>query len=534
MERQKIQCVVIDRDVEVTASLDAAVRGSERSPELVLVASTQQLVSVLADSRPHLLFCPKTGSNGAAALMEAVRRHSPDTLLVWVSNAEWQGLRATRSGVETCTLPLNDLDSFAQYVDFLLHYTVLKQAFRQSKQLLAVAELRCHWLVDYSWEAIAYISQGTHLYANNAYLNLFGFDSLLAARSVPVAQLVDVDERRIFEALGRAADVGNRPSNRLLTTLRTQGGHSMRAEIRFIPAVLKGKRCYQLHVRPLNRQVKASPSGNGVSVWDRAETLAPVSRVIPPVTHAPVRQGTKTRVKPAAPRGAEVSRREGLQEAFRPSLKLRGSLPYLYFATPFLLRADGSKLAHAALLRQVGNPDNRFRLDVWTVGQAIRRLSASSKEGSDRLIFVSVGGGIFDNGNSVASLMSLLSAAAVPSRRLVLALQYRDCVMDVRRFGKLAKRLQATGVRLAVDDVPDDVRLVKFARAVKPDFIRLQPLLAANVANDADAARYLHKLVHQLAETGASVIVDGVDDVATLSLACATSAAYLQGRVIKS
>lgn len=537
MKRQKIQCVVVDRDVEITASLDAAVRSSEYTPELVLVASTQQLVSVMAESRPHLLFCPKTGSAGTAALMEAVRRHSPDTLLVWISSAEWQGLRAARSGVESCMLPLNDLDYFAQYVDFLLHYTLLKQSFRQSKQLLAVAELRCHWLVDYSWEAIAYISQGAHLYANNAYLNLFGFSSIDVARSVPVAQLVDVDERRIFEALGRAADLGNRPSNRLLTTLRLLNGESVRAEIRFIPAVLKGKRCYQLHVRPINRQVKVNPVRQSPSVWDKPEQLAKTSLVVPPVTHTPVRRGISTHPNAAtrntgtAPKVA--SRQEGLQEAFRISLKLRERQPQLYFATPFLLQAGGGKLPYTTLLKQMVDPDVRFRLDYWTLGRVVQRLSTRRKNVSGRLVFVSVGNGIFNNDNQLASIVGLLSDTPACSRRIVLALQYHDCVANIRQFGKLVKRLQATGVRLGIDHVPDDPRLLKLARAVKPDFMRLQPALAANVSDNANAARHLHKLVHQLTEAGTGVIVDGVNDVATLSLACATSAVYLQGRIIK-
>ncbi len=131
----------------------------------------------------------------------------------------------------------------------------IKQDFRDCKHLLGVAELRCHWLVDYSWEAIAYISQGMHLYANNAYVTLFGFESMAEVRSMPVSHLVDTPERKTFEAMSKAADVGSKPSNRLLTTLRTLDGERMRAEIRFIPAVLKGQALHPVACAPAGTQL---------------------------------------------------------------------------------------------------------------------------------------------------------------------------------------------------------------------------------------------------------------------------------------
>jgi len=63
--------------------------------------------------------------------------------------------------------------------------------------------------------------------------------------------------------------------------------------------------------------------------------------------------------------------------------------------------------------------------------------------------------------------------------------------------------------------------------------VRLSPEWAANVAVDTEDARYLHKLTHQISEAGSRVIISGVHDVATLNLVCATSAAYLQGRIVQ-
>ena len=526
MKKQKIHCVIIDRDAEITASLEAALHSADAAQELERIASMQQLVPVLSEHKPHLLFCPQLRAEGASALLENLQRHSPDTLLVQISRTDWQGLTTWLSGVESCTLPIGDVDYFAQYIDFLLRYARMKHEFRQCKQLLSVAELRCHWLVDYSWEAIAYVAQGTHLYANHAYISLFGFESVTALRATPVSQLVDHDERHMFEALGRAADVGNRPSNRLLTTLRTLTGEIIRAEIRFIPAVLKGKRCYQLHVRPLERVSRSNAAQREriESPWDKVHTPADTQ---PPAVTLAVPRPSPEAPKPHLPVLA------GMQEVFVAAMRLRESQPPLYFAEPVFQPQTGRRYSYGALIRRVYDSAARFRLDYWNLGQTILHLSARKADASNYLVFVSVGEWIFDNEGWRKRFLALLAAAPRITRRIVLAVQYQDCISDVRQLSKVNKLLRASGVHFAVDNVLDDARMLKFIQALKPVFVRLAPELAANVALDTEEARYLHKLTHQLSEIGSRVIVKGVNDVATLNLVCATSAAYLQGQIVR-
>jgi EAL domain-containing protein (putative c-di-GMP-specific phosphodiesterase class I) len=199
-----------------------------------------------------------------------------------------------------------------------------------------------------------------------------------------------------------------------------------------------------------------------------------------------------------------------MQPIFSPSIKLRAKAPDVYFAEPSFQPQVGEKVAYAALLGQLRSGSARFRLDYWNLGQAILR--------------VSVGKGIFDNEAWYRRLLGLLTAAPELARRLVVAFNYQDCMANIRHFGRVAKLLHGAGVQLGVDQLLDDARLLAFIRAVKPAFVRLAP-----VGN----ARRLHRLVHQLNETGCKVIVTDVNDATVLSFVCATSAAYLQGRVVR-
>lgn len=514
----------MDRDVEATASLDAALRSSDVLLELNQVASTQQLIAVLQELRPHLLFCPVEKNGGSMELLETLQRYSPDTLLVWISRADWQGLTTWLNGIESCILPLNDLEYFSQYIDFLLRYSAIKHDFRHCKHLLGVAELRCHWLVDYSWEAIAYISQGMHLYANNAYVTLFGFEGIAEVRSMPVVQLIDPEERKSFEVMAKAADVGTQPSNRLLITLRTLEGERLRAEIRFIPAVLKGKRCTQLHVRPLERHV-----GKGVPLWkdnpwEAAEQRiqqAPSPRATP-ATRTPLarQQGQAAPTVPAQPMA-------GMKMHFHKLHGLRNHLPVLVVAEPEFQHKASQKLDYPALIRKLGSGDSRFRLDYWNLGQVVLKLSSQGGEQPGYQVFVSVGGSILNNESQLKRLIDLLNAAPVATQRIVVAVAYQDCIAHIQQLGKVITLLRGVGVRFAIDELPAKSQVVKFIQVVKPALVRMRPDVAALMQGEHGSS--LQQLLQQLADNQCGVILSGIADKTALQAAYTTAAAYVQG-----
>lgn len=529
MKKQKIQCLVMDQDAGVTATLEAALDCTDVRLALERVGFLQQLPSMLAEKKPHLLFCPHyVEPKATAAVLEMLQRHSPDTVLVWVSRRESQGLTSGLLRVESCILPLNDQEYFSQYVDFLLHYSLIKQEFRQCKRLLGVTELRCHWLVDYSWEPIAYIAGGMHLYANNAYVTLFGFESLDEVHAMPVAQLVHEEERASFETLCRSVDPGNKPSSRLLVSLRGVDGQSVRADVRFIPAVLKGQRCTQLHVHPVEKLGNTRPvSRQPASPWDKVGQNVQKSAWAAPV-YSPATPAVQK--MPAAPVPAPLP---AMRVMFQRSMKLSASLLPLYFSEPEFRRKDGGMTQYGQLVKQLKQPESRFRLDYWNIAQVLGKLSVKGAKVSSHLIFVSLGSAIFDNEGLLRRLIALLDAHASSVGGLVLALGYQDCLAHVMSVTQMVRLLQATGVRLALDGVVDEPQAMALVKAVKPALIRLSPELAGGLEAGVEATARLQALIRKLGQLGGRVVVMGVKDVASLNLLCTTPAAYLQGAVLK-
>lgn len=524
MKRQKICCVVIDQNGEITQVLSQALGNSELSPDVEYVFSAQQVVPLLKAHKPHLLFCLHGDVDTSLALLEKLQQYSPDTLLVWISHNKWQGLTTWLMGVESCILPLSDHEYLEQYLDFLLRYSIVKQDFRQCKHLLSISELRCHWLADYSWEAIAYVSQGMHLYANHAYVSLFGFESMAELRSVPVNHLVDANARTAFIKMCRAADENNRISNRLLTTLRNFHRETLRAEVRFIPAVLKGKRCIQLHVRALDRPIRLDTViRQEENPWETSHKRIQNDATTP--QDVPMDLQSAPHVSPQhAPQPIKLA---GMKVSYYKLKGLRPNLPVLYVAEPeFQLKPD-VVLGYVALTRRLSSVESHFRLDYWNLSQAMRHLVSDKANASSYLVFVPAGAAIFNNDDKLKSLLELLNTSPQAARRIVLALQYTDCIVHTKRLPKVYKLLKAVGVHLAVDGLVPGLKAAQLLRDSKPAVVRLASDMIRRASQDKLVAKHLHEFIFRLNENKIQVIATGINNNHALELVRMT-AAYVQ------
>ncbi|QKK02506.1 MAG: EAL domain-containing protein [Pseudomonadota bacterium] len=115
---------------------------------------------------------------------------------------------------------------------------------------LADIEDRYTLLLDSSSEAIAYIHEGLHIYANPAYLNLFGFDGFEDLEGLSMLDLFTPskhgpDLKKVLKSLAR----DEMPDNELLLNAHRQGGETFSATVAFSPARYGGEYCAQMLVR---------------------------------------------------------------------------------------------------------------------------------------------------------------------------------------------------------------------------------------------------------------------------------------------
>jgi len=127
----------------------------------------------------------------------------------------------------------------------LLHNRELSTA----RNSLTETERRCQALLGSSRDAIAYAHEGMHLYANPAYLELFGFASFDELEGIPLMDMVIPDDQPRLKDFLRQFSRGETEQDHLDLTGLLPDGAQFSAGMAFAPANYDGEPCTQITIR---------------------------------------------------------------------------------------------------------------------------------------------------------------------------------------------------------------------------------------------------------------------------------------------
>ena len=126
------------------------------------------------------------------------------------------------------------------------------QTRRQVRRLetsLRESERRCDALLDSSTDAIAYVHEGMHVRANQAYLETFGYDSFDDLLGLPMLDMVDSANADEFKTLLKGHARQEKLPSQLALRARRADGSPFDATVEFAPATFEGEPCLQIVFR---------------------------------------------------------------------------------------------------------------------------------------------------------------------------------------------------------------------------------------------------------------------------------------------
>jgi diguanylate cyclase (GGDEF)-like protein len=114
------------------------------------------------------------------------------------------------------------------------------------------AEHRCQLLLDSSKDAIAYISDGMHIYANASYLQFLGYDDIDDMICIPVLDTLDDTSQVRFKELSKPFNEGmkSEPTNAVSCRCVREDGTYLDATMALSAATYDGEACLQIVIRP--------------------------------------------------------------------------------------------------------------------------------------------------------------------------------------------------------------------------------------------------------------------------------------------
>ncbi|BAZ93614.1 putative diguanylate phosphodiesterase [Thiohalobacter thiocyanaticus] len=213
-------------------SLEATAEGLEQQlPDLIILAQAQEAVTM----------------NG---LRELLDQHCPETPVIFIGDTaeETQIIAALETGAA-------DLVTYDQ-PDHLRLVVAREQAnllMRRELQHFRIcheeSEKRCRSLLDSSRDAIAYVHDGMHIYANQSYLEMFGFDDLEEIEGHPIMDMVAPDDTTRFKEFLRNYNKQEQKVDNLEVQCISVPRGNFKAVMEFCQASIEGEVCTQIVIR---------------------------------------------------------------------------------------------------------------------------------------------------------------------------------------------------------------------------------------------------------------------------------------------
>lgn len=119
----------------------------------------------------------------------------------------------------------------------------------QFETKLDEANRRAQTLVDSSRDAITYVHDGMHIYANQSYLEMFGFSSMDDVEGMPILNMVKKDDHKSFKQFLRDFDNIKADSDTIVVNGLRPDGSSFDVTMEFALASYDGEPCTQIIIR---------------------------------------------------------------------------------------------------------------------------------------------------------------------------------------------------------------------------------------------------------------------------------------------
>ena len=138
-------------------------------------------------------------------------------------------------------------------VDRELSNLAILRDCRNHEQVLHETERRVRLLLEGSNDAVAYIHEGVHIYVNQAYLILFGYEQIDDVDGLPILDSISRDDHGKFKGIIRQFSKQTDSDSEIAEVHCVRAdGSGFKANIHFSHTCVNGEQCVQIIIRAKN------------------------------------------------------------------------------------------------------------------------------------------------------------------------------------------------------------------------------------------------------------------------------------------
>jgi len=248
-EKKTIRLLILEDSQNEAERLVSLFRNSGRATRVHRLTSSDDLAEALQQSWDLLISAPHSENLDPNEALGAIRRQAKDIPVI-------QLLEGNDLDDITEALALGAQDALPQGQDERLILIANRElanleerrARRRAEISLREIEKRCQLLLESSVDAIAYVHEGMHIYANRSYLQLFGYDDAEDLEGMPMIDLIAGCDQTSFKDFLKNYHSAETQDHLTCQGVKTDG-QQFKARMELSPATYDGEPCIQVVIR---------------------------------------------------------------------------------------------------------------------------------------------------------------------------------------------------------------------------------------------------------------------------------------------
>lgn len=232
-------------------NLVSLMRNSGSATRAHQISSLQDLNEQLQEKPWDLLIAePEVDDVNYEDLLKVIKRLNKDLPVILIAEElDPMNLEAAIKRGAAAMVPKDESNLLLMVIQRELRHLKSRRELRTLEVRIRDAEKRCQLLLESSKDAVAYIHDGMHVYANQAYLELFGYQTVEELEGMPIMDMVEGPAQPDFKAFLKNYQIDPSGTQEFRSAGIDGEGNKFPMLMSFSQATYADERCTQVLIR---------------------------------------------------------------------------------------------------------------------------------------------------------------------------------------------------------------------------------------------------------------------------------------------
>lgn len=251
-KNETVHLLILDQSQNDAEEMVSLLRNSGRATRAHRVTSEEDLLESLKEHSWDLFLAreEETEFNASTALSHIKRLDKDIPFIVLNNELNDEAIVSYMKAGAQDVIPFEDRKHLILAISRELNNLYERRNRRTIEVHLREAEKRCQLLLDSSKDAIAYINDGMHIYANSSYMEFLGYDDIDELICIPVLDTLTPDSQDEFKEITKLYSEGEQEQKQVNCVSRRSDDSEVKVQMSFSVATYDSELCTQIVVRP--------------------------------------------------------------------------------------------------------------------------------------------------------------------------------------------------------------------------------------------------------------------------------------------